>query len=300
MIVYADILFCLNLIVTYFLLMLTAKLAHANVKFRRLLLGAAAGGLASFIMLLPIQNELLAAAPKPLAAAVIVLCCFGYKKFKVFLRHILLFFAATFAYAGVMLAVWFAFKPANMVIDGGTVYFGISPVVLIASAAAAHLIITLIRKFSARRTEEGDIYRVTIAFDGGECTLRALLDTGNALCDMFTDAPIVVTHFSAVKHLLPHESHFVYGHQIPDCPDSMFGRFRVVPYAGIGGEGLLPGFKADCVEIKTADGRALRCPGAVVAVTKSSLSGDFDALFGRDLLNKSEGVVLNDMHAVHK
>jgi len=300
MIVYADILFCLNLIITYFLLMLTARLARANVKFRRLLLGALAGGLASFIMLLPIESEVLAAALKLAAAAIIVLCCFGCRNFKVFLRHVLLFFAATFAYAGVMLAIWFAFKPKNMVIDGGTVYFGISPIVLIASAAAAHLIITLIRRFSARRTEEGDIYRIKITLDGGTCALRALLDTGNALCDLFTDAPIIVTHFSAVKDLLPFESCFVYEHQIPDCPDSMFGRFRVVPYASIGGEGLLPGFKADRVDIRTADGRVLVCPGAVIAVTKSSLSGDYDALFGRDLLNKSEGVVQHDMHAVHK
>ena len=300
MIVYADILFCLNFIVTYFLLMLTARLAHTHVRLLRLIIGAATGGLTSFTMLLPLENEIALTVIKLWAASVIVFFCFGYKNLKVFLRHTLLFFGATFVYAGIMLAIWFAFKPQNMVIEGSTVYFGISPMVLIVSSVAAHLIITVIRKFSARRTEPADVYRLAVVLDNTECGLRALLDTGNALCDILSDAPIIVASYAAVKDLLPTDARFSYEHQLPDCPDSMFGKFRVVPYSSVGGEGLLPGFKADSVQVYMPDGRKLFCQNAIVAVAKSPLSGDYNALIGRDLFNKSEGVKSHAAHAVHR
>ena len=51
--IYLDILFCVNFVVDYILLLTVRRFLSLSCRRRRLLAGAAAGGLLSFVILLP-------------------------------------------------------------------------------------------------------------------------------------------------------------------------------------------------------------------------------------------------------
>ena len=288
MIVYADILFCLNLIVNYFLLLLTARLGGTAPRLYRLALGALTGAAFSLTLLLPLNSEPLSLLIRLLSSVLIVFCVFGFRTLRRFIRLLALFYAATFAYAGVMLAVWFVFKPPGMVIQNSVVYFGISPLVLIATAAVTHLILALIRRFGQPAVNRQELYTISVTLYNTTCQLRALLDTGNALCDFFTDAPVIVADYRAIAQLLPPECRDSFAKGAPDCPPGALpGRFRLVPFQSVGGGGMLPGFRCDLVQTEVKGDTAV-CFNAVVAVSPTRLSGDYDALISHNLINHSD------------
>lgn len=253
--VYIDLLFFLNLVVDYFILSLTARLSGAAAGFLRQLGGAAAGALFSFIIFLPALPLPLEWGIRLLLSALIILCAFGFGSGRRFLRLWLTFYAVSFLYAGLMLAVWFLFHPAGLAVHNGVVYFQISPLLLLCGTAGAYGVIWLGRRLIRRPAPAGRRERVEIRLGDRKVELTALVDTGHSLTDILSDEPVVVASFSAVAPLLSPESLPAFRKVGQPPGGDMAGRYRLIPYSVVGGGGLLPAFRCDGAAVLPAADR---------------------------------------------
>lgn len=282
-VVYLDVLILLNFVVDYFLLMGVKKLNRTDVRLRRLLLGSLTAACCSVTIFLPDDNALLCTLYQVLTALLVVWVAFGFGSLGRFFRLSASFFGISFAYAGIMFAMWTPFKPGGMVIQNGIVYFDISPMVLLLSSVLAYLVILLIRRLSARSELHQKTVNLDVTLEGRQTSLHALIDTGHSLNDVLSDAPVVVAEYSAVDAILPDECRMLYREgNVTDVPESFAKRFRMIPFTTIGGPGMLPAFRSDEVVVheNQQDKTLSSC---VVAVLNAPLGEEYHALVGPEI-----------------
>ena len=172
MIIYADVLIITNFAVNYFILLATSRLARLDISLWRLIAGAALGALFSLYILAPSLGALIEFPIRLAFAAAIVFAAFGPRPWRMFLRLWAIFFAATFLFGGIMLAVYTVFEPEGMAVDGGVVYFNISPLLLVGSTSLCYCLIRLIQRLAARRNPSAG--RIKIALALGEKRVEAM------------------------------------------------------------------------------------------------------------------------------
>ncbi len=278
MTVYVDVLIFLNTIVNYFILLLTAKLCFRRPALPRLVGAAFVGALFSLYIFLPDQPLPTEMIVRLACSAVIVVIGFGFQNLKSFARVLLLFYAASFLLAGLLLALWYIARPPGMLLRNGVAYFNLSPLLLICSTAVCYLLILLFRKFTGRDASAAGRCKIRILCDGKEAEATALLDSGNGVRDLFDDAGVVIVDPKVAETLFGSVSV-----SEPPADPALRARFRLVPYRTVGGEGLLPSFRSDCVEVRLKSRRA-RMEKAVVAVSSTALGEDYDAILNPEQL----------------
>ena len=268
--IYVDILFAVNLFMNFFLLLVTARLAHQPYKRLRLLAGAALGALFSFVILLPELGILFSIATKAVFSALIA--CF---------------FTVNFAFAGIAFALWLFVAPPGLAMGNGAFYFDISPLLLVVTAAAAYLLLSLFHRFFQKGAPPKSIYDLTVTVEGRSVTLRTLADTGNSLTESFTGSPGVLAEYQSVRELQPDPVRPAFQNASAACvrlPEAWQRRYRVIPYKSVGANGLLPSFKADEIVIPTKE-EPVTVQGAFVAVSDTNLSsGEYRGLMNPQLL----------------
>ena len=131
--VYIDVLITVNVFIDFILILCTKKALCINTSFKKMLLASLLGGVQSLIALFPPLPFFLNIPIDVLCAAGIVLCAFGKCPFKCFIKRISVFLSLSFSFCGIMMFLYNAFKPKGMEVYNDTVYFNISPVLLIIS-----------------------------------------------------------------------------------------------------------------------------------------------------------------------
>ena len=278
MTVYVDVLIFLNAFVNYFILLLTSKLCFRTPSGWRQIGAAFVGALFSLYIFLPNQATVTELVVRLASSAVIIMICYGFQNLKAFFRLLFTFYAASFLYAGLMMAFWYMAHPNGMVINNGIVYFDLSPVILICATVCCYLIIVLFRKLTGREATMASRCKIHIVCNGKQADATALLDSGNSMQDLFSGAGIVVVDRKVGETLFGEVSV-----DEPPTDPQLLRRFRLVPYKTVGGEGLLPSFRSDCVEVHCKH-KTTRLDKAVVAVSNSSLGDDYDAIVNPEQL----------------
>lgn len=285
--IYIDVLFLLNIYISYFLFASTKKLLGVKISKKRMITACIVSGLYSAIILFEfsfIEFTII----KLLMGISLSAIAFYSKRIKLFLKATLMFFGVNFIYAGFMFCLWFFITPSTMQFKNGVVYFNISALLLAIFTIIAYGAISLFSYILNRRNNVKDIYDVTISFQGRMVMVTALLDTGNKLVDVFTGTPVMVCELSSLIPLLP-EKLFNY----LNCPS--FAEFetqedyliskkiRVIPINVVSGSSSLMAFKPDAVIVSR--GKESYNTMALVAVTSQSLSdGSFSCLISSAML----------------
>lgn len=127
----------------------------------------------------------------------------------------------------------------------------------IAAAAGYFALIMTWRFISLLAGRKESIFEVTLYGKEKECTVRALLDTGNCLTDPVTGLPVSILSGEKVRQIWP------------DWKE-MRG-FRCIAYRHIGGEGVICVFRADKMCVHTKEERWVESP--LIGVGESTLSG---------------------------
>lgn len=270
--VYVDVLVAVNFFITYFLLRAVAGFLTLPVRRGRMAAASAAGGLCSLLILLPELPAPLSVAGKLLMSAGIVLLAFGYGGVRRLVRDAAAFFGVSFAFAGLMLAVWYFFAPQGLVIRNSVVYFNISPLLLILLTAACYFVLSAIGRVTGRRMPRELRCRLVVGCGGRSCACTAQIDTGNTLREPFSNDPVAVVYERAIGKIVP-------------PPGSR--NLRLVPFDTVSGEGVLRAFRPDRLTIYCG-GRAVKPPRAYIAVSKTR-PGECDALLNPELLQKTSG-----------
>lgn len=290
-VVYVDVLFAVNLILNYFILLAVAGALRRRERRLRLLAGAALGAFYSLFIFFPQVGFLYSAAGKLCLSAAMVGIAYRWTGARDALRLLVTFYLSSLLLGGGLFALWYFLSPPGLLVRNGVVYLDIPPVPLILSAAAFYIFFTLASRLF--RHGGGRLYDMELHCGGTSVRMRALLDTGNGLTDMLTGAPVVVAEYPAVEKLLPLSLRAAVKRGGIGGTDSPWaGRMRLIPYGTVSGKSeLLPAFRPDRLEIM-APGEKWETTDVLVAVCPRRLSpgGSYQALLS-PLLTQAGGRV---------
>lgn len=284
--VYVDVLLVLNYVVTALLVACSGKLLGLQIKRRRIVAAALVGSVGSLTIFFPFLGFFPMLGVRMVLSAAIVAAAFPLTGPGRFLKCWFVFFAVSFFFAGVMLAIWMAFAPAGMLYYNGVVYFNVRPLALLACTAAAYLLLTLGNRISRGGRHPGIRCRVTLKLGEKRCSLQALVDTGNSLVEPFSGTPVVVCRLEAVRELLGEA--LAAALQRGDWEEAgrlAGGRIRLVPYRVVGGKGVLPALRGDRLYVPRGDA-LYQTERFYLAVTEGKLEEGCDALLNPDLIGE--------------
>ncbi len=248
MVVYVDVLLVMNIIIDYFLLLLARALLRKTVRRRRILLGALLGGAYALVIFLPPLPVWLLIPMHIAACVLIVLAAFPIHGLRDLLKSVSAYFAVSFIFAGLMLGIYLLFRPQYMAIQNGAVYFDLNIRLLLLFTLLCYGFLTLLTKLLRRRTPDDRLFDITLTNHGKSICEKALLDTGHGLSDGFSDRPVLIAEPRVVQSLAPPNLRsFLEGGAPPDgIPET---DIRLIPYASIGGKGMLRAISVSCVSV---------------------------------------------------
>lgn len=284
--VYVDVLLVLNYVINTLLILCTAKLTGRKPKRRRIVAAALFGSASALTIFLPFFGFAGGILTKLALAAAIVRIAFPRAGWRSYAKELFAFFAVSFFFSGVMLAVWMTFSPDGMLYYNGVVYFDISPFTLVVTTIAAYGALSLANRFARGGRVKAAVYRAEIAYRGKTAAVRGLVDTGNSLYEPFSDIPVMVCRVDDVGSLLP-----------PGAADGIrrgehlgpaFAEYglpvRLIPYGSVGGGGMIPAFRPERVTL-TGEGGTYQVENVYVGITVEKVGGaGFDAILNPDLI----------------
>lgn len=269
MVVYADVLIVLNLIVDYFLLRASAKISGVTPGVWRMLGGAAVGAISSLYIFLPQSGIMLELLFRIAVCLVMTACTFGFRTLKSYFKNAFILFAVTCAYAGMMIALWYVFKPNGMIINNSVVYFDISPVVLVISAVIGYILFSVFSMIFSRNSKCAERCNITVFADGKSTDMSAIVDTGNSVEDVFGSSEVIVADKSNIERL--------FGDVSDREKESLKKRYRVLPCGTVTGGGMLEGYRCDSAVI-TEGKKSVTLKNPILAVSKVRLDDDYSAI----------------------
>ncbi len=261
--IYLDVLFCVNFIIDYLLLLFVKTFLSLPCRLRRLLLGAAVGGIMSFVILLPPLPSGLSILISFAGASVVVGAAFSPLSVRCFFKAAAAFFLSGFAYCGIMMAIWTIFSSDNILIRNSSVYIGISPTMLVVTALFSYAVLRVIMRITGRGKITSDFCTVIVEFGTEKVTLNAKIDTGNTLKEPFSGLPVIVAVKGACKNLSLFKDTDI---------NKLAPGLRIIPFTSVGGKGLIPAGRPDNVIIKHSGISRSAC--AYLAVCDDSLITD--------------------------
>lgn len=279
MVIYADVLFVLNMYVNFFILKLTFAVCKVKVGFMRLILSSLFGAAGSFYILLPYTNFFTDILFRIFVSSVSILIAAGFETLKSFVRQVGVFFAASFLYAGVMIGLWATFKIKSIAVKGSVVYMDISPAILIISTLLCYIIISLIRFFTSRHAPLANRCNLSVTANGKTAEVTAIVDTGHSLTDAITGKSVIIIESGVGKKLFGF---------LPSL-DSLQNKaqpslFRVIPYSSVGGHGLLVAFAPQKITAQIEGKNEIELT-ALCAITSEPLGEDYRAIISPEALN---------------
>lgn len=288
-VVYVDILLLLNLFVNYFLLRSMSAMMHASPYRIRIFISSSIGAVYSLIIFLPDFGIFFSIILRVSCSVVMVFIAANPKTLKMFLRAFGCFFMSSFAFAGIMLGIWLAFKPDGMIYKNGAVYFDIDAFLLTVSAVICYIIISVISYFSKRKAPDSHIVNIKILHNGHTVEGPALFDTGNTLCEPFSSFPAIVCEYGFVEKLLDYEiKKLILNNPTEMTQSNKLSEIRFISFKSVGGEGLLPAFPPTSVTVYDR-GRKFEQNNVYIAVYSKNLSsGDYVALIGNPFFEAAE------------
>ena len=271
-VVYADILIVLNLIVNYFLLLASAKLLNTRAKTLRIVLSSLIGAVSSLYIFLPDVPIFAELIFKIALCFVMSAVCFGINNKKFFLKSAFVFFSVTCAYAGIMMAVWHALRPSGMIINNSVVYFDISPLVLVGSSATVYFIFVISGFLLKKNSETAEECEVSLSFEDEEIKVKAILDSGNSLTDIFGKSEIIIADKTISQSLFKAKTE-----------EDLKPRFRMIPCNTVSGSDLLKGYRLDKAVVYGEE-KCVKIEKPILAISKTPLDDEYQAIVNPKIL----------------
>ena len=265
-ILYLDLVFLVNLLADYLLCLSAARLCGLQLKRLRYLLAALLGAVSGLMAALP-RLSFLRAPPGILGVGLLMgLVAFGGEARP--LRGILSLLACTAAFGGALYAL--------TLMGGGPPVLSLR--VLVIAFLLCYGALKLLSRFRSR-WDGRQKARICLRLAGREARFSALLDSGNNARDPVSGAGILVASPEALRPILQEYTEFFAALQPVELAEAaagvpmLAGRIRLVPYRSLGGGGLLPAFRPDCLSVDGQETTAL-----LVAVSPEARGDGFEAI----------------------
>ncbi len=255
MIVYADVLICINIIIDYFLIGFAGVIIKSKCSFRRQLLGAFIGGVCSLLILIERESVLIAIAVRLITSVSVTLAAFGFLNIKVFFKRLGCLYGASFLFSGALNLLLELLNPVGLIVHNGIVYYDLSALLLVVLVAVIYSALTIFSKIFKRNSEE--LCKIEICEGNNIASIIALIDSGNNLIEPFSEKGVALVDPKYFELLSCDKKHK-----------------RLIPYKTVSGEGTVFGFVPDKIRLLSS-GEEL---DLYIAFSPEPLGGKYGAI----------------------
>ncbi len=246
------------------------------------MLSALFGGVCSLYIFLPDGGLWLEILLRLFCSVGMVCIAYGFDNLRRFLRLTAVLYGVSFVFCGAMVALWFLFRPPNLVIQNGVVYYQISPLLLVVSTFFCYGTVRLLRRLGHRQAATAARVPLRVFYEEQTAEFTAMADTGHSLKDLLSGAPVIVVEAVAAQRLLgSRQTEKILA--LSGVENGSNSKFRVVPYRGVGGDGLLPAVRCPKAIFILPDGPK-EIKGPLLALCNTPLGEDYNALFNPEIL----------------
>lgn len=265
--VYLDVLILENLVVNFFLLVLTANTLKIKVYFKSVFFPALAGACYCIVLLFPSLIFFNSIIFKLIVSLLMTFWVFKKKNFIFLIKSTFIYIMYSMLLAGLCIFLDIS-KNGVSLNPYTTVKFSYKYLFL--AIIIIYLTINRIMIYiDDRKTMNKYIYDIEILDNNWSKTIRVFLDTGNELREPVTNLPVIIVEEKNFSDVNLKEKDFY-----------------KIPYKVVNGDtGLLNGFKPLGVKI-VLDKNNIQFREAIVCICKDRLSstGDYDGLLSRGLI----------------
>jgi stage II sporulation protein GA (sporulation sigma-E factor processing peptidase) len=248
LVVYADIVWLLNICIDFILLSLTALILKKKCKWYRVLLGAFIGSWIVIFLFTPLASIISHPLSKIAFSFAMVFVTFGFGTIRAFIQTTLMFYFVTFMVGGGLIGLHYFLRNDLAILDGiiTTVAPGVGDPI---SWLFVFIAFPFIVYFSRKRVEHLEITKihfeqivfVEVIMNEKVWKIKGLIDSGNALCDPLTQTPVMIIDLSKVHDFVPawlhdkskHIHHFDLT-EVKEGEEELLSRVRIIPYRGVG------------------------------------------------------------------
>lgn len=274
--IYVDVLFIINFILDFSLLVVCSLFLKQKVTYFRLTLSGSLGGLFAvfaFFYRVPFYFSCL-------IPCAMIFICFNKKNVRFLIKATAVFYLTSACFAGFGFLALFSGK-INMLFGSGYFYAQINAYTLLFVFLVTVFVVRLSFGFVKREKIKSDfLYEVTIEKNKKSVTAKALFDTGNFLRDPILQNGVIISEWSTVKGLFSEKS-------LALCVKSHPDDFFTVPFKDASGKDELFAFLPDRVSVD----KNSEIPAHPIGVLDSRLDKDetFKMILPNDFFLK-EGI----------
>lgn len=293
--VYADVLFAINLLVNYLILLAAGKLSGREIRIGRLLLAAAMGGVYAVASVFYPYAAAFSLPARLAFGLFMVALAYPGKSWQSLIAVTSSFYLCSVLSAGTAMALQ-NYRVASMIKgavraeDSGVVGWWI----VASSLVILGLVPVMARLGGYQPGKPLPLLRLEVQVGGRKLGLTGLVDTGNNLRDPISNLPVVVVDWEPLRRVLPGEVSAFFSSTWDRVPENLSGtpmgrRLRLIPYESLSGKmGVLPGFRPDSFVILESGGQRVK-KDAIIGVFHERLSptGLYQALLHPDLVSLS-------------
>ena len=290
--VYIDVLILENFVMDYFILYMTSKILYYKKTIRpgkmllRIGCSSGLGVLYTVVSVLVFRSALSLFLLK--ATLSIGMFCIAF-----YPKNLYQLFKSAGCFYGVTLLC----GGAAMVVVGET---GSGHYILLVVAIVTVIGDSVLKSIKQHRVMEKWSVDLYIQFEDQGIWIPALVDSGNELKDPCSGQSVIVVELDAVSSILPEkivtllqntEGESFFSKEIIACLDEWATKLRLVPFASLGCKcGMLVGFRAAVIRIRTGDGKCMEQQNQTVCLCAQTLSGEgtYKGLLGQETLQDGE------------
>lgn len=233
-----------------------------------MLLASLLGGISSLYIFLPKTSLLFEIFYRVFVcfALSVILC--GIKRPKKALFSGVVIFLVTCAYTGVMMALWFIFKPNGLLINNSVVYFDISPIILLIFTVVFYLVFSVLNYFFKTTSKLSERCNLKIFAMENCVELTAIVDSGNSIEDNLSNSEIIITDEKQIRCVFGKNYH---------QNEQIKNRFRKIPCGTVTGKDLLDAYRCDYAIVQSKD-KKVRLEKPILAISHINFNDDYSAI----------------------
>lgn len=283
-VIYADVLFGINFVSDFMVLLITDWILHYSARLSRMLISATFGAVWSVISVcIPLRFALpvkiITYGPVILIMVMVMFSGSGMdrqrtsKQLKLYMRSLLkgcvVMITSALFMGGIMHGLKYTFAGYFI----GNVILSDSELVLFLTVSIV-LCFMIIRLLRSMRMEDSLKRHIVIGVQGHEIEMDAIIDTGNTLVDYIGKRPVTVVERTYFDNILS------------DIDNLHKLQYHLIPYNCVGKTGgMMEIITADYIHIYNGD-EMKKCEYAAIGLSGSKINGngEFHALLGRKMI----------------
>ncbi len=300
-VIYADLIFGLNIILDWTLLRTTAWMRGFSFSKWKVAAATGVGTAYAAVLFIPSYPILYTYVGKILFSIVMLLIAFGFRNIGFFVKTFATFYFSAFVLAGGAIGLqylfqdargWSLFREAREMWKSGGADLQMGAGFLVVALLASYALFRTVWKQGKRQQQVArQLVQVDIQIGEIKRSCTGLVDTGNHLNDPLSGAPVIITESCLWEGALPGEWLARLKQEQPldmlqsigdsdgKCPFDE-SRLRIIPYRGVNqGMQWMIGLKPDFIQV-TSDTEKYVCTKVIIGLDGGTLSheGAFQAI----------------------